>query len=112
MATKAAAEKPKTYHDGIDENGLAYKDVPWNGVTYRLRQVTVTEADEAWDAATDETTDKTNYRINSRLGLAASIVSPKTSLDDIGTWPNAKLGALLEVYDRLGSLRLADTEGN
>jgi hypothetical protein len=108
MANKTAA--PEAY--GTDDNGLAWKDVDYNGTTYRVRQITVTEGDENWDAAQNEKTGKFNNRLNSRLNLAVGIVSPPTSIDDMGKWPGAKLVTLLRVFDDLNYLKDADTEGN
>lgn len=115
MAKAAEAEEkakvPKVY-DGIDENGLAWKDVSYLGTTYRIRQITVEEADTAWDAALDTKTDKLNWRFNNRLSLSTAIVSPATTIDQIEKWSNAKLGAMLRAFDVLNSLEDADTEGN
>ena len=108
MANKTAAPEAS----GTDENGLAWKDVPYNGTTFRIRQITVDEGDENYDAAMNEKTQKFNGRLNSRLNLAVSIVSPPTTIDDMGKWPGAKLVTLLRAWDELNLLKDADTEGN
>ena len=95
---------------GLTEDDLRWEDVAYNGTTYRLRELLVEEADTAFDASLNP--DKTfNGRLNSRLGLCSSIISPPTTLDEIGKWPNVKLGALLAVYDRLNNLPPASAEG-
>lgn len=95
---------------GLTDDGLRWEDVPYNGTTYRLRELLVEEADVAFDASLNQ--DKTfNGRLNSRLGLCSAIVSPPTTLDEISKWPNVKLGALLAVYDRLNTLPAASDEG-
>ena len=107
MPNKTAAPEAS----GTDDNGLSWKDVAYIGTTYRIRQITVDEGDENYDAAMNEKTGKFNGRLNSRLNLAASIVSPSTSIDDMGKWPGAKLVTLLRVWDELNLLKDADTEG-
>jgi hypothetical protein len=95
---------------GLTDDGLRWEDVPYNGTTYRVRELLVPEADAAYDAALQP--DKTiSYRMNSRLGLCSAIISPPTTLDDISTWSNVKLGTLLAAYDRINSLPPASAEG-
>jgi hypothetical protein len=107
MTTKAK-DQPTT---GVDDNGLAWEDVVVLGTTYRLREISVEESDVAFDAS--QNPDKTfNPRLNQRLQLASSIVTPPTTLDEIGKWGIRKLVAMLNAYDRLNSLPAADTEGN
>ncbi len=108
MANKTAAPEAS----GTDDNGLAWQEVAWDGVTYRIRQITVDEGDENYDAANNEKTGRFNGRLNSRLNLASAIVSPPTSIDDMGKWPGAKLVTMLKVWDKLNLLPEADTEGN
>jgi hypothetical protein len=122
MANKAATptpepEKPKdpepfpATDTGIDENGLRWEDVTILGTPYRFREITVPEADAAYDAS--QNPDKTfNARLNQRMELVACIVSPKVGLDDIEGWGVRKLRAMLYVADRLNTLSPADTEGN
>ena len=114
MTTNAAKdEKPVKAPNpsGVDENGLAWEDVEVFGKTYRVREITVTESDAAWDAA--QNPDKTiNARLNQRMQLCAAIVSPPTTLDDLGGWGVRKIVTLLDVFDRLNNLPAADTEGN
>lgn len=109
MTTKTA----KSPTSDVDENGLAWEDVDVFGTIYRLREITVSESDAAYDAS--QNADKTfNSRLNQRMQLAASIVSPPTSVDDIesGKWGVRKLVILLNAFDRLNSLPPANTEGN
>jgi len=116
MAKTAAAEaeKPSKIFSvtGTDENGLRWGELNYEGTTYRLRQVTVDEGDDAYDAAYNEQTQRFNGRLNSRLNLATSIVSPPTSIDDMGKWAGAKLVTLLRAWDELNLLKDADAEGN
>ena len=118
MAKTAAAEaeQPKTKTmfsaTGTDENGLRWGELSIDGTTYRVRQVTVDEGDENYDAAYNEQTQRFNGRLNSRLNLAVGIVSPPTTIDDMGKWSGVKLVALLRAWDELNLLKDADAEGN
>jgi len=120
MAKTAAAEAEKpskifsatgTYTEE-PYKGLRWGELNYEGTTYRLRQVTVDEGDDAYDAAYNEQTQRFNGRLNSRLNLATSIVSPPTSIDDMGKWAGAKLVTLLRAWDELNLLKDADAEGN
>jgi hypothetical protein len=102
-------ESPAT---GVTEDGLAWRDVPYNGTTYRIREITVDEGDTAYDAAYDEIKDRVNWRLHSRINLSTAIISPPTTVDDIKKWPGVKLVTLLREYDKLNLLRDADTAGN
>jgi hypothetical protein len=106
------ANKAPVVETGVTETGLAWRDTEYGGTTYRIRQITVDEGDANYDASLNEKTQKFNGRLNSRLNLAVSIISPPTSIDDMGTWAGAKLVALLRVWDDLNLLKDADTEGN
>jgi hypothetical protein len=107
MTKNKAVEADK----GIDENGLRWEEADVFGTTYRLREITVEESDVAFDAA--QGPDKTfNPRLNQRLQLCSSILSPATTIDDIGKWGVAKLVMLLTAFDRLNTLPAADDEGN
>ncbi len=122
-AEKPAAPKflPPTA-SGVDNNGLRWEEVPIFGTTYRVREITVREGDEAYDASvlppdtrlplSAQGGDKFNPRLDSRLRLSMAIVEPVTSIDDIEGWGGSKLAALLYVYDRVNSLPAADSEGN
>jgi len=92
--------------------GLRWGELDVDGDQYRLRQMTVTEGDENYDAAYNERTEKFNGRLNSRLNLAVSIVTPETSIDTMGAWPGTKLVKLLTAWDELNLLKDADAEGN
>lgn len=106
-----AAKKKAIMPSGVDDNGLAWQDEDISGTTYRFREVTVQESDDAYDASLNE--DKTfNQRLNQRLLLASSIVSPKVAVDDISKWGIRKLIAMLDAYDRINALPAADIEGN
>lgn len=106
MTTKTASAAT-----GVDENGLAWKDVEVFGTTYRLREITVEESDAAWDAS--QNPDKTwNARLNHRMQLAASIVTPPTTVDSIAKWSRKKLAFITQEFDALNDLPPADTEGN
>jgi len=117
MAKTATAEaEPKVsklFHaTGTDENGLRWGELNYEGTTYRVRQITVDEGDDNYDAAYNETTQRFNGRLNSRLNLAVGIVSPPTTIDDMGKWAGTKLVTLLRAWDELNLLKDADTEGN
>lgn len=106
-----AAKKKAILSSGVDDNGLAWQDEDIFGTTFRFREVTVQESDDAYDASLNE--DKTfNQRLNQRLLLVSSIVSPKVAVDDIGKWGIRKLIAMLDAYDRINALPAADIEGN
>jgi len=111
---KADEKKKKSVFSasGADENGLGWGEIVVNGTTYRMRQLMVDESDSNWDAAFDDKTNKLNGRLHSRLSLSVSIVTPSTSIDDMGKWPTTKLVALLGAWDELNVLPDADTEGN
>lgn len=122
MATKTAPEpkadeKPKDpvyfppIASGTDDNGLNWEDVSVFGTVYRIRQITTEEDDAAWDAA-ELPNDRYNNRLLARMQLVASIVSPATTLDDIGRMSKIKVQSLFYVHNRLNSLPPADTEGN
>jgi len=118
MANKAEAEKKSklftdegTYTEG-PLKGLRWGEVSYDGVTYRVRQNTVQEGDDAYDAAYDEKTQRFNNRFNSRMNLAQAIVSPETSIDDMGAWSGMKLVFLLRAWDEHYLLKDADTSGN
>jgi hypothetical protein len=108
---KSVFSETGTYADG-EHKGLRWGDLSYDGVTYRVRQTTVDEGDENYDAAYNEKTQRFNGRLNSRLNLAAAIVSPPTSIDDMGKWSGHKLVTLLRGWDELNLLKEADTEGN
>jgi hypothetical protein len=114
MAKADEAKKKKSVFSstGTDENGLGWGEISVNGTTYRMRALMVDESDTNWDAAFDERTSKLNGRLHSRLNLSAAIVTPPTSVDDMGKWPTTKLVALLGAWDELNVLPDADTEGN
>jgi len=127
VAQESVDETPKvpkflpSTASGIDESGLRWEEVSVFGTTYRVREITVEEGDTAYDAAVlppeknmplGSQSDKFNPRLDSRLRLCSAIVSPPTSIDDIGRWSGAKLAALLYIYDRVNALPAADSEGN
>ena len=109
--TKSVFSESGTYAEG-GYKGLKWGVVDIDGVSYRMRQVTVDEGDANYDAANDERAGRFNGRLNSRLNLAVSIESPETTIDDMGKWSGAKLVALLRAWDELNLLPAADTEGN
>lgn len=119
MAAKAAeAEKPKpkplfpAIGIGVDENGLRWEDVDVLGTVYRVREITVDDDDLAFDAAENPDGQTMNARLQSRMLLAAAIVSPPTTVDEMGKWSLIKLRILTFVFNRLNSLPPADAEGN
>lgn len=96
---------------GIDEDGLRWEEIILYGTTYRVREITVDESDDAFDAS--QNPDKTyNPRLNQRLELISSIVSPTVTLDQISKWSTVKLRALLYVHGRINTLPAADASGN
>lgn len=107
-------EKPKPLFPALDkgvENGMRWEDVDIFGTTYRVRQITVDESDDAYDAS--QNSDGTfNARLNQRMELCAAIVLPPTAVSDIGSWDTLKLRALIFVFDRINNLPAADPEGN
>jgi len=115
MATKtkdkSVFEDTGTFTDG-ELKDLRWGDLEYDGVTYRIRQNTVQEGDDNYDAAYDEKMQRFNGRLNSRLNLSAAIVSPSTSIDDMSKWSGHKLVTLLRGWDELNLLKDADAEGN
>lgn len=97
---------------GLLEDGRPYDDVfLGEGKTYRMTRITLVEADEAWDGSQNQ--DGTvNLRLNNRMQLVSSIVSPKTTLDDLATLTAIEVDALFRGYSRLNVLPPADPEGN
>ena len=116
------AEKEDEKKNGLFKSEGIYEDGPWKGlhwgeftyegVQYRMRQNTVDEGDTNYDACFDEKTQRFNARLNSRLNLSTAIVTPETTVDDMGAWSGVKLVALLRAWDKLNLLPAADTEGN
>lgn len=95
---------------GLTEDGLHWQETQFEGTTYRLREITVDEADASWDAARNP--DNTfNVRLQTRIALCSAIISPPTALDELGKWQNRKLGHLLGIYDELNNLPAASAEG-
>ena len=93
------------------EGRLKWEEVSIFGTSYRVRQITGKEDDEAWDAA-EQDDGKYNNRILSRMQLAASVVTPKMGVDDFDELSKVELQALYFVHNRLNTLWPADTEGN
>jgi hypothetical protein len=121
LTPPAEAEKPRepkvrplfpAIDSGTTEHGLRWEDVDVLGEVYRLREITVDDDDAAFDAAENPDGETINARLQTRMQLAASIMSPPTAVDDMGSWPRLKLRALLFVFNRLNTLPPADAEGN
>ena len=94
----------------IDGEEYETTEVAAGSKTYVLRELSVKENDDIEDAS--QNPDKTfNGRLNLRLCLAASIVSPKTTVDDIGKWPGKCYLTLSRAFNRVNSLS-EGAEGN
>lgn len=110
-----AEEKPfdpfPPVEKGVTDEGLRWERVRIFGTVFQIREITVTEEDEAMDAA-DNGDDTWNNRLQSRMNIAASIMEPPTTVDDIAKWPGLKLRSVRFVFNRVNSLPPADAEGN
>ena len=99
------AEKKATAPTYVTIDGEEYEttEVTAGSKTYTLRELSVKENDDIEDAS--QNPDKTfNGRLNLRLCLSASIVSPKTTVDDIGKWPGKRYLILSRAFNSVNSL--------
>lgn len=99
---------------GANEDGLAWEDIYTGGKVpvYRVREILVEEGDTAYDASQNPDGQTMNARLDQRLRLSAAIVTPVTSVDEIGKLGSIRLAALLRSYARLNILPAADDQGN
>jgi hypothetical protein len=116
--TKNAEKTPEpvatpsgVYEDGPFK-GLRWEDFDIFGETYRVRQVLVSESDEAFDASMCEDGQVFNGRLNTRLLLSSAVESPAFTADDIAAWPAVRLTLVLRAYNKLNTLPPADEAGN
>lgn len=89
----------------IEIDGEVYDTEPvvYKGTRYVLRELGVDEDDNLAEASTDKD-GKFNGRLHLRMSLAAAIIEPKTSIDDIGKWPGKKYVALSRAFNRLNTI--------
>lgn len=87
----------------IDGEDYETIEVASGGKTWVLRELSVKENDDIEDASTDEK-GKFNGRLNLRMCLATSIVSPATTIDQIGKWPGKRYLALSRAFNQVNSL--------
>lgn len=85
------------------------------GETITVRELSVDEGDEAWDAAQEPINPKdpaagmrVNVRANTRFLLAKGMVEPATTADQVGKWGQRKYTAVLREFNRLNSIEEAN----
>jgi hypothetical protein len=101
--TKSAAPKTVT----IDGEEMECEQVEYAGVTYTIRELSVTETDEVDDLAEGQK-PAAAARLTTRTALSKAIVEPKVELADIEKWGARKYVALVRAFNRLNSLPLAN----
>ena len=94
----------------IDGERYATDTFDFDGERYTLREISVDEGDEIWDAASSPVDPakpdgpmKLNARFNSRALLARSIVEPATSVEKIGKWGGKKYATLMRHFNGLNN---------
>lgn len=95
----------------IDGERYATDTFEYDGTTYTLRELSVDEGDEIWDAAQSPVDPskpdgamKFNSRFNSRALLARSLVEPTATVEQIGKWGGKKYVSLMRHFDRLNNV--------
>lgn len=113
----AKTDKPTPQPGDVTASGTLPDGRPYNDVflgegrTYRITRIWVSESDDAYDKS--ENPDGTiNGRLNGRLQVAASIVEPKTTIDDFEKITAFDLEVLFRAFNRLNLLPRADLAGN
>jgi hypothetical protein len=87
----------------IDGERYATDTFVYDGTTYTMRELSVDEGDDIWDAA--QKPDKTvDNRLNSRLLLAKSLVEPVVSVEQVGKWGGRKYVTLMRHFDGLNTV--------
>ncbi len=103
MAKTTEPAEPETTYVEIDGEQFETKSVEHGGKTYVVRELGVQEGDDISDAATDQD-GKFNERLNLRLCLSKAIVSPPTTVDDIGKWPGKRYVVVSRVFNALNTV--------
>lgn len=74
-------------------------EVKYMGVTYRFRELTVAETDQAREDATIG--EQFDGRLMTRLMIATSAVEPKMAVDDIAKLPQRLYAAIVDIVNDL-----------
>lgn len=108
MTTKRAVGPGTVEIDGEKYGSNTFE---YDGDRYTMRELSVDEGDEIWDAAQEPidirnpaSGTKTNGRMNSRMLLARALVEPIVTVDQVGKWGGRKYVTLMREFDRLNTV--------
>ena len=87
----------------IDGEALATETFEYAGTLYTVREITVDEGDQIGEATTGPD-GKINFQLNTRMSLSKGLVTPPTSIEQIGKFGSRKFGLVLRTFNRLNSL--------
>lgn len=90
----------------LDED-YDHEVVTVKSVAYTVRELSVDENDEIFEASKGPG-GIVNDRLNTRLLLAKAIVEPPTTIEDIGRWGGKKYVQILQAFNRMNSLPVAN----
>lgn len=91
----------------VDGEMLGTFTFEMDGTRHTVRELTVDEGDDAWEAAKGPD-GKVNDRLNTRMLLSKAMVSPTTSAEAIGKFGNRKYQMVLREFNKLNSLPLTN----
>lgn len=87
----------------IDDETYLTDTFEFDGTTFTMRELSVDEGDDIWEAA--QNPDKTtNNRLNTRMLLAKSVIEPVVTVDQVGKWGGRKYTTMLRHFNRLNSI--------
>lgn len=95
----------------IDGEPYATDTFEFEGTRYTIRELSVDEGDDIFDAALEPADPKNpggekrlNNRLNTRMLLHAALVEPATALETIGKWGGRKYTTVLRHFNTLNSI--------
>ncbi len=90
----------------IEIDGVQYatKTFDYEGVRYVVRELSVDEGDDIYDATIGPDGKTVNVRLNNRMYAAKGLVSPETSVEAIGKLPSRRFLAINREINALNSL--------
>ncbi len=102
----------------IDDQRLSTVTFEYDDERFTLRELSVDEGDDIFDAAQTPVDPKNpngpmrfNGRFNSRSLLAASMVEPTATVDQIGKWGGKKYVTFMQYYEGLNTIPEANPTG-
>jgi len=95
----------------VDGEHYATDTFELDGQRYTMRELSVDEGDDIWDAAQAPVDPKNpsgpkevNTRLNTRLLMAKALVDPVTTADQVGKWGGRKYTLMLRKFNALNAI--------